>query len=584
MPGKKEEKKIRKIEEIMTDMTLTEEEWQKEMMDAYKAQYMDGVIFKNLRERETDLKEKIKNSLDDPNSKQAEKYMEDLKKVKESLAKEEADLEVKLMSVIVSDREKRKEFAPEKKEPEKKEEAPRKEEEPKKEESKKEEPKKEEPKKEEPKKEENKKEEPRKEEAPETEKEEKEDLQSDGPDHTRDVLRQTEKKKEKISENILTVEKNADLNFDDIDKEADKQIRSMQENLHVSGKQVKGGFKLSDLKIVPHHDTEGAEKETEAPEKKTEEPDKKTEVKKEEAPKTEIPEKEESDPQKKDGLKIENAAKYSVIKGKFSAIKEQVPHAEMTQQNQKEEALTGENKEEPEKGETKEETTKKEEPKKEEPAKEEPAKEPEEMSNVLKAFKLVDLFKSMKGHDSKTHINSGKYNSMMKAVGNVESLLGDSFGDAFGSLMRDFGNLSSFQDLCQKGGPLDLAVGQALAEVDKKCEAYVQEKTHNLTKTHMGSGLGNARLKDAMDGLSIVNPKKAKELGEHISIDVIDGKASKKMNYNELNALEREQDKDAEKKKERMEIVDGKKKEREILEREQLMSAEQKKKNQGLRL
>ena len=160
-------------------------------------------------------------------------------------------------------------------------------------------------------------------------------------------------------------------------------------------------------------------------------------------------------------------------------------------------------------------------------------------------------------------------------------------GETLSSIARTYGVAPSL--IARYNGlapPYPLAVGQALGEVEKKCDAYVQEKTNHLTKTHMGSGLGNARLKDAMDGLSILNPERAKELGEKISIDVLDGKSSKRMNYNELNKKEREQEEkemDA-KKKERMQIVGDKKKERELLDRDPVMSKEEKSKQQGMRL
>lgn len=89
-----------------------------------------------------------------------------------------------------------------------------------------------------------------------------------------------------------------------------------------------------------------------------------------------------------------------------------------------------------------------------------------------------------------------------------------------------------------------------------------------------------------MDALSICNPERAKELGKHISIDVVDGKASKRINYNELNEMEREQEMKEmdEAKKARKQIVGEKKKEKELLDRDPVMSKEEKSKRQGLHL
>ncbi len=378
-----------------------------------------------------------------------------------------------------------------------------------------------------------------------------------GADHTTDLFKAVEEKKEKTSEEILKVDRAAELNFDRIDEAAKKHGDQLEEAHQRMAPKGDPGLKMSDLKGVPHKDVEVPEKEAEkAPA--------------EEAAKGS--QKENKEPKKPAKLQ---AAGNNIVKA--SELKRNVPHAEVTE---KQEEIVQEQPVHEVKPDRKEEV------KPEEPKQAAPAPEAEEPNNVLKAFKLLDLYQSMKGHDSKTHINSDKYNTMMKSMENLQGIMGDGFGDAFGTLMRDFGNIKSFQDLCKKGGPLDLAVGQALGEVEKKCDAYVQEKTNHLTKTHMGSGLGNARLKDAMDGLSILNPERAKELGEKISIDVLDGKSSKRMNYNELNQKEHEQEEkemDA-KKKERLQIVGDKKKERELLDRDPVMSKEEKSKQQGMRL
>ena len=367
-----------------------------------------------------------------------------------------------------------------------------------------------------------------------------------GPDRLTDLFKSVEQKKEKMSEEILKADKAADLNFDGVDQEAKKQGDRLEQAGHMSAPKGFTGLSMTDLNAVPHKDVDIPEKE----------------IQKEQV-------------QQAGGKPRKFTGTNQVVKA--SEVKLNVPHAEIPEQ--KEEIQNTAEQTQP---------VPKEEPKPETKQPEEvpKAQETEEISNVMKAFKLLELFKNMKDHDSAVHINSGRYDAMKGSMEKLESVMGDSFGDAFGTLMRDFGNISSFQDLCKKGGPVDLAVGQALDEVEKKCEAYVQEKTNHLTKTHMGSGLGNARIKDAMDALSICNPERAKELGKHISIDVVDGKASKRINYNELNEMEREQEMKEmdEAKKARKQIVGEKKKEKELLDRDPVMSKEEKSKRQGLHL
>ena len=559
------EKKSRDIDEILKDRSISREDWQQELTDAYKEQYMSAPHMKRLDKQIKAKQQEIneESAKDDMDPDKVSELAGDLSKLKNKRKEAEAQIDKTVDGLIRTantirdmqrEDEMEKMFSQEaaKKETGKKEADPTKE--------------------------------GVKQEADPavyTEADLEGPINTDylNPNAAKGIFKATEEKKEKASEEVLKVDKAAELNFDEVDKAAKTQADhiqadQVQQTQHMTAANGKSGLKVTDLKGVPHKEVDEPQKEVVA------EPEKAPE-KAEDTPKRE-PWSPYKDPEFMQ--KEQQRRRAATVKGtlKASQLKAEVPHVEAPQ----EEVVQQET--QPEKEAEKKGTPKPAEPQQEAPKAEEPVAEAEEPGNVMKAFKLLDIFQRMKGNDSMTHINSDKYNSMMKAMGNVEKIMGDGFGDDFGTLMRDFGNLSSFQDLCKKGGPLDLAVGQALSEVEKKCDAYVQEKTHNLTKTHMGSGLGNARLKDAMDSLSILNKDRAEELGKHISIDVLDGKSSKRMNYNELNKKEREQEQKEmdEQKKKRMEVVDGKKKQREKdqMQKEALMSKEEKSKQQGMRL
>ncbi len=401
---------------------------------------------------------------------------------------------------------------------------------------------------------------------PSVPKKEKDSVVLEGGADTTGLFKETELKKEKASEIILRADKNADLDFDGIDHEAQKQAEKAG---RMSYKPVRGKLKKEDIEELPHAEIEGKQPEVKEEQKTEKKPEKEAG-------------KEQNSARKSFSLKEGSKLSGKALKG--------VAHAELNEAAlQKQEKQSAEIAEEarPAKGE----------PAKEEPAKEEQAKEEaakpkkpkfEMGSNIEKAFKLMDLMDTMLGHTGKGHKNSDKYDTMMSALGNVKGSLSEELGGSFGSLKRDFGEMAVFKDLMRPGGPMDLAMGQRLAEVEKKTENYIREKTLNGNKRNMGSGLGNTRIKDALDAMDILNPERAKELGANIDITVKQGKATRKMSYNELNArlseLEKEGDEKAATREKTRQNADKKRKEREMLDKEPLMSKEEKSKQHGMRI
>ena len=236
-------------------------------------------------------------------------------------------------------------------------------------------------------------------------------------------------------------------------------------------------------------------------------------------------------------VKQENAAEDAKAKEELERIKAQnAARKKGKQEEKKEEQL----KEEQPKGEQpKEEQPKEEQPKEEQPKQEEQPKadEPEEdemdiseLPLVKQASVLDALYQKLQG-SGKTHINSGKFNGMMDALGEVHDLMHNKMD----TLMRDFGNSPEFQKLFEgPDGPMYLAFNQAFENVQKKATGYVNEVTNNGTKTHAGSGLGNSRLKDSLDVIKTIDENEAARLGQNIMIDVKDGKASRRVDYNTL--------------------------------------------------
>ena len=385
---------------------------------------------------------------------------------------------------------------------------------------------------------------------------EKDSVVLEGGADTTGIFKQTEMQKEKASEVILQADKNADLDFDSIDHEAKKQAEQAG---RMSYKPVRGKLKMEDLESIPHAEVEEKQPEVKEEKKPEKQPEKQ-------------PEKEQTSGRKSFSLKDGSKISKKLLDG--------VAHVEV------DEAVLQKQEEQPAKTEEK--------PVKEETAKEEPSKEEKsaelkkpdfEMGpNIEKAFKLMDLMEDMLGHTGRGHKNSDKYDSMMSAMGDVKKTLSEELGGSFGSLMRDFGEMAAFKDVMRPGGPMDLAIGQQLAEVEKKTENYIREKTLNGNKRNMGSGLGNTRIKDALDAMDVMNPERAKELGANIDISVKQGKATKKMSYNELNERLKEGDEKAASKEKTKENADKKRKERDTLKRDPLMSKEEKSKQHGMRI
>ena len=401
--------------------------------------------------------------------------------------------------------------------------------------------------------------------------EDKNAIKPTGPESTLALFKGTEQMKEKASEEILKTDRNADLNFDGIDKAAketaqrlgEQQQKAQDENVQKDNAQKENalnagknneqrvnaekaeeqkahGFKIQqgpkmttkDQKLIP---IEALQEVPHAGEPMHE------------APKKEEPKKEE----------VKQAGQANLQPKKGSGLKasqlQSVNHVEIKGEPEKAEEATRDTnntvqQEQPKAEQMQEEVQQILDPKRETP-KEEVQDENEKAkpwTNAQKANKLMGIFEALAGADSKYHMNSGKFESMMDAYKKVQ----ETMEDTFGTLERDFGHLPNFKALSQPGGPLDLALKGPLEELEKKTEAYINEKTHNGIKTHMGSGLGNARIKSALDGLAILNPERAKELGDNIRIDVKDGKASRRMTYNELIEKDKpEAQKEAEKEK-----------------------------------